>query len=108
MLRVTDQLMENLITEVMERDSKADFTKRRGEEKGLYLKKLVKDINGTGITFNVWKKNADGKGNGVYDWTSLVGSNKKKLMNKLPLQLESSDILFPETKETVIKVWTTF
>lgn len=56
MLRVTDQLMENLITEVMERDSKADFTKRRGEEKGLYLKKLIKDINGTGITFNVWKK----------------------------------------------------
>jgi len=50
------------------------------------------------------EKNADGKGNGVYDWTSLVGSNKKKLMNKLPLQLESSDILFPETKETVIKV----
>ena len=29
-------------------------------------------------------------------------------MNKLPGQLESSDILFPETKETVIKIWATF
>jgi len=29
-------------------------------------------------------------------------------MNKLPGQLESSDILFPETKETVDKTWTTF
>ena len=29
-------------------------------------------------------------------------------MNKLPGQLECSDILFPETKETVIELWTTF
>ena len=109
MLRVTDRLMENLIKEVMERDNKADINKGRGEEKGLYLKKFVKEINETGITFNVWeKKNADGAGSGLYDWTSLLGSDKKKLMNKLPRQLKSSDILFPETKETVIKVWATF
>ena len=109
MLRITDRLTENLIKEVIERDNKADINKKRGEEKGQYLKKLVKEINATGITFNVWeKKNADGKGSGLYDWTSLLGSDKKKLMNKLPGQLESSDILFPETKETVCKIWTTF
>jgi len=109
MLRVTDRLMENLIKEVIERDGEADLNKKRGEEKGLYLKKLVKEINKTGITFNVWeKKNADGKGSGLYDWTSLLGSDKKKLMNKLPGQLESSNILFPETKQTVIEIWTTF
>ena len=109
MLRITDRLTENLIKEVIERDNKADINKKREEEKGQYLKKLVKEINATGITFNVWeKKNADGKGSGLYDWTSLLGSDKKKLMNKLPGQLESSDILLPETKETVCKIWTTF
>lgn len=34
----------------MERDSKADITKRRGEEKVLHFKKLNEEINGTGIT----------------------------------------------------------
>ena len=56
MLRVTDRLMENLIKEVMERDNKEDFNKRRGEERGLHLKKFVKEINEAGITFNVWEK----------------------------------------------------
>lgn len=50
------------------------------------------------------KKNADEKGSGLYDWTSLLGSDKKKLMNTLPRQLECSDILFPETKVTVIEL----
>ena len=54
------------------------------------------------------RKNADGKGSGLYDWTSLLGSDKKKLMSKLPGQLECSDILFLATKENVTKLWTTF
>ena len=56
MLRVTDRLLENLIKEVIERDGKADMKNKRGEEKGLYLKKLFKEINNTGITSNVWEK----------------------------------------------------
>ena len=71
MLQITDRLMENLVKEVIERDNKTDINKKR-EEKGQYLKKLVQEINATGITFNVWekkmpKKNADGKGSGLYD-----------------------------------------
>ena len=107
MQRVTDRLLGNLIEEVMERDGKADMNNK--EEKGLYVKKLVKEINNAGITFNVWEeKNADGNGSGLYDWTSLLGSHKKKLINKLPRQLQCSDVLFPETKVTVIELWTTF
>lgn len=34
MMRVTDRLTENIITEVMERDGKADMSKKRGEKKG--------------------------------------------------------------------------
>ena len=37
MMRITDRLTENIITEVMERDSKADFLKER-EDKGIYFK----------------------------------------------------------------------
>lgn len=45
MLRVTDRLMENLIKEVIERDNKTDINRKRGEEKEVRLKKLVKAIN---------------------------------------------------------------
>ena len=82
MLRVTDRLMENLILEIMERDSKEDINKTSREDKNVYLKKFVKAINGLGVTFNIWeKKNADGGGNSIHDWTSLLGSDKRKLMN---------------------------
>lgn len=51
-LRITDQLMENLI-KVKERGNKADLRKKRGDKRGCYLKKLIKEMNKTGITFNV-------------------------------------------------------
>ncbi|PFX15033.1 hypothetical protein AWC38_SpisGene20771 [Stylophora pistillata] len=85
MMRITDLLLENLMTEVMERDSNGDLRKGRGEKKGVYLESLVEAINNIGIPFSIWeKKNADGKGSGSYDWTSLIGSDKEKLMDFLP------------------------
>lgn len=109
MLRITDRMTENLITEVMEKDSKEDFNKGQGEEKGENIRILIKTINELGITFSLWeKKNADGKASGTYNWSSLVGSDKKKLMKYLPEKLEALDILFPESKETVIKIWKDF
>lgn len=40
MMRISDRLTENIITEVMERESKSHFLKKRGEEKGVYLKRF--------------------------------------------------------------------
>ena len=59
-----------------------DSLKKPNEINNLSAKKSI-NVNGkTGITFNVWEeKNADGKGSGLYDWTSLLGSDK--LMNNL-------------------------
>lgn len=37
MLRITDKLAENLITEVMEKDRKQDFNKAQSKEKGANL-----------------------------------------------------------------------
>ena len=108
MLRISDRLTENLIKEVVERDSEADFLKKRGKPKGVYLNKLVTVINSLGI-FSVWEQSsADRKESGTYDWTSLTGSEKKKLINLLPEQLEINDILFPKTKDMVIKLWWDF
>ena len=93
----------------MERDSKEDINKTSRKDKNVYLKRFVKAINGLGVTFNIWeKKNADGGGSSIHDWTSLLGSDKRKLMNNLPAQLEQNDILIPERKGTVIKIWKDF
>ena len=54
------------------------------------------------------KKNADGGWSSIRDWTSYLGSDKRKLMNNLPAQLEQNDIFIPETKGTVIKIWKDF
>ena len=92
--------------EVMDHDSHNDLLKTNQEPKGIFLDKLIKCINDLGIPFSVWEKvNADGRGSGMYDWSSLVGSDKKKLLYKLPEQRENDDILFPETKSNVVKFW---
>ena len=79
MMRVTDRLTKNLITDLMERDSNVDINKGRGEKKRFYIDFLVSTINKIDIPFSLWeRKNADGKGSGAYEWTSLVGSDQKK------------------------------
>ncbi len=106
-LRVTDRLLENVINEVEERDAIADFNKKNGQSKGVLLAKLVQGINDCGVPFHIWsKKNADGSASKILEFTSLVGSQKKKLLNKLPPKLK--EYLYPETCNTVCKIWRTF
>ena len=108
LLRVTDILLTNLIEDAMELDDKMDFSKRKGEPKGVNLRKLSQLINSCGVTFSVWeKRNEDGKGTGKMDWTSLMGDEKKKLLRTLPDKLESNteEVIHQDTAETVIKIW---
>ena len=49
------------------------------------------------------KKNVDGKGSGTFDFTSLMGSEKKLLLEHLPDKLEG--VIKPEGRNTVIKLW---
>ena len=86
-MRVTDHLTENIITEEMERDGESDMSKKGGDRKEIYLVALVSRINKIDIPFSFWeKKNADGKGSGSYECTSLTGFRKKKLMELIPAQ----------------------
>jgi hypothetical protein len=65
---------------------------------------LVGAINSCGVTFNIWEKmDADGRGSGISDFTSLMGSDKKLLLNKLPNKLGA--VTRPEISETVVKIW---
>ena len=107
LLRITDKLLQNVIDEVLEKDAVEDFNKKRGIPKGVHLTKLVNCINSLGISFSVWnKKNADGSESQVKEFTSLLGSQKKKLLNGLPSKM--NQFLYPETCETVKQIWTDF
>lgn len=107
LLRITDKLLQNTIDEVLERDAVEDFSKPRGQPKGIHLLKLVKAINSLGISFSVWnKKNADGSESQIKEFTSLLGSQKKKLLHGLPSKL--GEFLYPDTCETVKQIWTDF
>ena len=64
-------------------------------------------IRSCGVSFDVWEqKNADGKASGRYDWTSLLGSDKKFPLADLPRKLPN--ILRPGTVSTVVEVYTAF
>jgi hypothetical protein len=55
LLRVTDVLMTNLITEAMGWNKDEGFEKRSGA-KNVHLEKLINTIQSCGVSFQVWKK----------------------------------------------------
>ena len=70
----------------------------------MHLENLVKAICSCGVSFSVWEKqNADGKGSGLHNFTSLMGPAKKILLEKLPPKLHG--ILSSEASDTIIKIW---
>ena len=106
LLRITDVLTRNVLDEVIEWDDEEAHKKKVSKPApiGQHLQEAIQTINRCGITFRVWeKKNVDGKGSGTYDWTSLMGNEKKMLLRSLPECFPS--ILRPETAATVQKIW---
>ena len=81
-----DVLTKSLINEALEWDAKDNKDKAPKNR----LNKHLSDINciqSCGVSLNVWeKKNADGKGSDMYDFTSLMGSDKK-LLGESPGQI---------------------
>lgn len=101
LVRITDKLLQNKIfsDEVLEKDAIEDFNKPRGIPREVYLTKLVKKINDLGLSFSVWnkKKNADGSENDIKEFTSLLGSQKKKLLKGIPQDSMNFCMLTHET-----------
>ena len=82
LLRVSDILMRNLVSELALADRRH---KQRGSMPPVsHLQRLERAAQDCGVTFRVWEsRDADKKSSG-YEWTSLMGKDKKKLLQKLP------------------------
>jgi len=107
MLRVTDILMKNLINECLNCDKDDDLNRKKGEPQGLHLRKLIQVFWSCGVSFDVWElRNADGKASGKYDWTSLLGTDKKIILEELPDKMKT--FLHSDTSDAIIKVWKGF
>ncbi|XP_066016033.1 uncharacterized protein [Pocillopora verrucosa] len=107
LLRISDVLIENLVRDALDWDRSKNWDKRKCQQKNEHLQNLQAAIRSCGVSFDIWEKtNADGKGSGQYDFTSLLGSDKKKLLNELPTKLNG--IIQPDTVEVVKTVWEKF
>ena len=108
LLRVMDIMLDNIITEVITWDKQEDWEKPSMEPKGVHLKKLVTAIRSCGVGFDVWevRNPTDNKGTGKYEFTSLFGNDKKKILSSLPEKLPK--VLLQDTCHKVSKVWVDF
>ena len=99
-MRIFDILTRNLIYELISRDRHD----RRSPTDTPSIKKLEATISAFGVTFRVWeKRDACGKPSGIYDWTSLKGSDMKTVLRSLPSHFSS--LLRAEIWEVMAKIW---
>lgn len=100
----TDVLTRNLVTAAISWDKAYNLNTPPCQRTNVHLESLTTAFNSCGVCFNVWeKKNADGAGSGIYDFTSLMGSDKKLLLKNLPKKLQG--VVKAEVSETVINLW---
>ena len=100
----TDKLTDNFVKDALEWDKKENLDKPSSQTSDKHLQALIKAVKSCGISFSVWEKlNGDGKGSGLYDFTSLMGSDKKIMLKKLPGKLDG--VIRPEISATVIRIW---
>ncbi len=73
----SDVLTTNLVNEVIEWDHKENLNKPPCERTTNRVDALKHVISSCGISFNIWeKRNGDGSGSGLYEFTSLMGSDR--------------------------------
>lgn len=90
--------------EALSRDKKENINKAPSKQTSAHLDNLVTAISSCGVSFTVWEKtNAHGRASGVYDWASLMGRDKKNLLDKLPPKLDG--IITPGTSGVITKLW---
>jgi hypothetical protein len=101
-----DVLIGNLVQGALDWDKKDNWKKKKSEHQSIHVNHLVKVIRSCGVTFNIWEEvNADKQGSGLYDFTSLLGTDKKKLLKELP---EKLDGVIPDYESEVKLIWQKF
>lgn len=102
--KFVDILTRSLVDVALEWDKKENLNKAPKDRSSKHLSDLLDCIHECDVTFNVWeKKNADGKGSDMHEFTSLMGSDEKKLMRDLPDKLHR--VIKPTTSDSVAKIW---
>ena len=97
----------NLVKDAINLDVSDNWKRKKSEHTNTHLTELKDTIRSCGISFDIWEEeNADGKGSGQYDFTSLMGADKKKLLKELPSKFNG--IIRPETCNTVEEIWLKF
>ena len=105
MLRITDISIGNLVQECLDWNKDDDLDHKKGAATGLYLKSLIRVIKSCGVSFDVWEqRNADGKGSGKHDWTSLLRKDKKSI----PLQCSSVWFTLYDIQETELQAFAVY
>ncbi len=80
-----DVLERNLINYAIEKDLKENINRAPSCRKNEHMQNVIDAVNNCGVSFSVWqKKDANGGNSGIYDWTSMVGDEKKTVLRKLP------------------------
>ena len=81
-LRITDVLIRNLIRAAMQFDA-VNSSRITDPLKRSMITKLLKAVSSCGVSFKIHIKKEG------LEFTSLVGNDKKKLLNKLPSKMSS-------------------
>ena len=96
-----------MVTEAVHWDHQDNFNKRKKDHASIHLDNLKNAIQSCGVTFEIReKRNIDGKGSGQYDFTILLGPDKKKLLNELPEKL--TGLVRPSAEVDVKRLWINF
>ena len=107
LLRIMDVLINNLVTEAVHWDQQDNWKKRKKDQTINHLDKLKNTIRSCGVTFEIWKKsNADDKRSDQYDFTILLGPDKKKILKELPEKL--TGLVRPAAGHDVRSLWLNF
>ena len=87
LLRITDVLLSNLISAAKTDDKKHKRNCKLLE--GPMINRLINNIRSSGVNFNIWEK--DG---GNFEYTSLMGDDKKLLKNLPPKLIDCQPTRF--------------
>ncbi|KAK3082818.1 hypothetical protein FSP39_006271 [Pinctada imbricata] len=111
MMRITDVLLRNLIEDAVNLDQESNLGKKGCSRTGNKVNSLISCIESCGVTFQIWEnKVKDGRGDSIknLEWTSLNGTDCKKLLRSLPDKLLSSECIHEGSKSQVVKLWQDF
>ena len=105
LLRIGGVLVKNLVHEMVLADKQAHHTTGSTSTTRSPLRLLESKI-GTEckVTFRIWEaRDESGKPSGKYEWTSVMGTDLKKILRILPSSF--SDLLRPEIQTTMCQIW---